>query len=289
MARRGFNFRSFTSFILVWTFLTLVVSGAILYVAPPGRISNWTRWQLLLLTKEQWQAVHTLTAIVFLVGGLLHSLKYNWKSLMTYLRRRTEGRQPVRYEVLASLALFLLILFGTIAQQVPFQTVMTAGAAVRESWEAPSGNPPIPHMEEMSLTDVAKNIQVEPEKLVQSLDKLGYRPAGQDDRLRDVAKRNSVSPERIYSALKAGTGNDAKPLTEHKPAATAGGGGGRGQGFKTLAELARENNLTVETAVQKLAAAGIEAKAEDRMRDIAGRSGKKPYEVIKILKAEPKK
>ena len=58
MARKGFNFRSFTSFILVWTFLTLLVSGAVLYIAPPGRIANWTRWQLMILTKEKWQAVH---------------------------------------------------------------------------------------------------------------------------------------------------------------------------------------------------------------------------------------
>jgi hypothetical protein len=231
-----------------------------------------------------------LTAIVFLVGGLFHLLKFNWKSLLTYLRKKAEGRQPVRYEVLASVGLFLLILVGTIAQQVPFQIVMTAGASVRESWEAPASNPPIPHMEEMTLTDLAKNIQVEPERLVQSLDRLGYRPAGQNDRLRDVAKRNSTSPEQIYSALNAGTGNDAAELsTEHKSAAETGGGGARGQGFKTLAELARENSLTVESAVQKLAAAGIEAKAEERMRDIANRSGKKPYEVIEILKAEPKK
>jgi len=91
MARRGFNFRSFTAFILTWTFLTLVVSGAVLYIAPPGRIANWTRWQLIILTKEQWQAVHTLTAVAFLVGGLFHLLKF---------KRNMDFRARLRFRAL---------------------------------------------------------------------------------------------------------------------------------------------------------------------------------------------
>ena len=79
MASKNFSFKTFTSFILAWSFLALIISGAVLYVAPAGRIANWTRWQLIILTKEQWQAVHTLAAIVFLIGGLFHLLKFKLK------------------------------------------------------------------------------------------------------------------------------------------------------------------------------------------------------------------
>jgi hypothetical protein len=285
MARRGFNFRSFTSFILTWTFLTLVVSGAVLYIAPPGRIANWTRWQLMILTKEQWQAVHTLTAVVFLVGGFFHLLKFNWKSFLTHLRKKADAGQNLRYEMIASLALFLLILAGTIAQQPPFQTIMAAGDSVRQSWEDPASVPPIPHMEEMTLREFAKNIQMEPEKLIQSLQSLGYAAAGQDELLQRLAKRYQRSPVQIYTALKTNT--PATAVT-HQPAAGGGGGGG-GQGFKTLAELATEYGLSSEAAIQNLAAKGIQAKADDKMRDIANRSGRKPYEVIEILKGDQKK
>ena len=61
------------------------------------------------------------------------------------------------------------------------------------------------------------------------------------------------------------------------------------RGFKTLAELATENGLSSETAIQNLAAKGIQAKADDKMRDIANRSGRKPYEVIEIMKGDQKK
>jgi len=55
-----FHWKVFVSFYVVFSFLALGGVGAIvLYVAPPGRIANWSVWQLLLLSKAQWQAVHT--------------------------------------------------------------------------------------------------------------------------------------------------------------------------------------------------------------------------------------
>jgi len=289
MARKRFNFRTFTSFILAWCFLTLIVSGAVLYVAPPGRIANWTRWQLVVLTKEQWQAVHTLTAIVFLVGGLFHLLKFNWRAFLAYLRRKTEARMQFRYEMLASAVLFLLILAGTIAQRPPFQTVMAAGESIRQSWESPSLQPPIPHMEEMTLQEFAKNLQMEPGQLLQSLQTLGYKAAGQEETLQELAKRYGRSPGQIYVALKSG---NAASAGEHQPVAGGGGGGGgsgRGMGFKTLAQYAGELGLTPQAAVESLAARGIAAKADERVRDIAERSGRKPYELTEILNAASKK
>jgi hypothetical protein len=281
MARRGFNFRSFTSFILAWTFIALVVSGAVLYIAPPGRVANWTRWQLIILTKEKWQAVHTLTAIVFLVGGLFHLLKFNWKSFLLYLRKKADAGQHLRYEMFASLALFLLILAGTIAQQPPFQTIMAAGESVRQSWEDPASGAPIPHMEEMTLREFSKNIQMEPDQLMQSLQTLGYAAAGPEELLRQLAARYQRSPVQIYTALKS---NAPASATDHKPAV-----GGSGLGFRSLADVAKENGLSSEIALQNLASKGIQARPEDKMRDIANRNGRKPYEVIEILKGEQKK
>jgi hypothetical protein len=228
--------------------------------------------------------VHTLTAVVFLVGGFSHLLKFNWRSFLTYLRKKAGAGQHLRYEMIASLALFLLILAGTIAQQPPFQTIMAAGDSVRQSWEDPANVPPIPHMEEMTLREFAKNIQMEPDKLMQSLQTLGYAGASLDELLSQLAKRYQRSPVQIYTALKTNT--PASAIT-HQP--VGGGGGGGGQGFKTLAQLATEYGLSSEAAIQSLAVKGIQAKADDKMRDIANRSGRKPYEVIEILKGDPQK
>ncbi len=278
MVRKKFSFRTFTSLLLAWAFLALIVSGAVLYIAPPGRIANWTRWQIILLTKEQWQAVHTLTAIAFLVGGMFHLLKFNWKAFLAYLRRKAGGSLAFRRELIASGALFLLILAGTISQQPPFQSVMAAGESIRQYWEEPAQAPPIPHMEEMTLQELAANLKMDPGSLFRALEGNGYAAVDQDETLRHLAQRHQSSPNIIYASLTTASGPAS---SEHKPSF---GSGGRGQGFKTLAQFAGENGISVEDAVRILAARGIEAKANDVMRDIAERSGRKPYELLEILK-----
>lgn len=67
----------------------------------------------------------------------------------------------------------------------------------------------------------------------------------------------------------------------------SGLGAGRGQGFKTLAETASDYGLTVDDALRKLAARGIEASGDEKMRDIADRSKMKPYELLEILRGNP--
>lgn len=277
MASKGFSFRTFTSFILAWSFLFLILSGSVLYVAPPGRIANWTRWQLAVLTKEQWQAVHTLTAIVFLVGGMFHLLKFNWKPFLAYIRRRAETGLRFRREIIASSALFLAVLAGTVAESTPFADVMALGTAIRESWEDASRTPPMPHMEELTLRELAGRIQTEPEKLGELLQGLGCPDTRADEPLRQVAESCRKSPAEIYTALSS-LGMAA--TADHVRTAA---GSGRGQGFKTLAEVAREYGVSAEDAIGRLAAAGIEARADMAMRDIADRSKKKPYEVIEII------
>lgn len=45
--------RQLTSFIITFAFVVIAISGVILYIVPPGRVANWTNWQLLGLGKEQ--------------------------------------------------------------------------------------------------------------------------------------------------------------------------------------------------------------------------------------------
>jgi len=283
MARTGFSFRVFTSFVLFWAFLALMISGAVLYVAPPGRIANWTRWQLMILTKEQWQAVHTLTAVTFLIGGLFHLLKFNWKAFLAYLKRKTETQMRFRYEMLFSLGLFGVILAGTLAEQPPFSTVMTGAETIRSSWEGPSGEPPMAHMEDLTLQEVARDLQLDPEKFRELLQAQGMTASRADETLKELAERYHRSPQQVYEEMQK-RGNPAS-----SSGAAHSAGSGRGQGYKTVAELAAEHRLTPSRALELLRAGGIEATAQETVRDVATRHNRKPYELIEILKGEGNK
>ena len=97
-ATRKFHWKVFVSFYVVFSFLALAVSGIVLYVAPPGRIANWSIWTLGALSKAQWQAVHTIVALLFIVAAGFH-LYFNWKVLMAYLRSKLAEGLRMKWEL----------------------------------------------------------------------------------------------------------------------------------------------------------------------------------------------
>lgn len=83
----GFNWRSFLSVYMGFSFLIMTVTGIILYIAPPGRVAHWSNWTLAGLLKEEWQAIHTIFTFIFIAAGVLHII-FNWKPLLSYLRKK---------------------------------------------------------------------------------------------------------------------------------------------------------------------------------------------------------
>lgn len=62
-----------------FSFLAMLVSGAALYFAPKGKISNETGWQVSGLDRQGWDSIHIILATLF-VG---------FKLWLTALRLRT--------------------------------------------------------------------------------------------------------------------------------------------------------------------------------------------------------
>ena len=78
MTQSRFSYRVLTSFFVTFDFLLLLVTGVVLYVVPPGSVANWTNWELMGLSKDQWTSAHILSALLFLLVSILH-LIFNWK------------------------------------------------------------------------------------------------------------------------------------------------------------------------------------------------------------------
>ena len=82
-----FQWKGFTSLLLMLVFLALGSSGVILYLTPRGRLANWTGWTILGLGKQDWMAVHINIALLFVIVAGLH-ICLNWGMLWGYMRRR---------------------------------------------------------------------------------------------------------------------------------------------------------------------------------------------------------
>ena len=113
VAGNKFNWKSFISFGLFFSFITIFLTGTILFLSPAGRVANWTNWQLFWLRKDQWQALHTVFSYTFAVLGIFHLFTSNWKVFLSYIKKKIEGKIHRKKEMLIASTLFLMIFAGT--------------------------------------------------------------------------------------------------------------------------------------------------------------------------------
>ena len=112
----------------------------------------------------------------------------------------------------------------------------------------------------------AKNIPVEP-----------------DHKIKDVAVAMNGAPVDVYDAIRQiALAAPAVKADEHSGSAE---GQGTGIGKMTLADVCRQNGIDQVAALDKLKAGGIEAAPDQAMRDIAGKYGKTPNELLELIKS----
>ncbi len=84
------SMRRVTSLTIFFAFVTMVVTGIVLYIVPQGRVAYWADWRLLGLSKTQWGEIHVAMGLLMLLAGVLH-IVYNWKPITTYLKDRSRA------------------------------------------------------------------------------------------------------------------------------------------------------------------------------------------------------
>ncbi|NIR49690.1 DUF4405 domain-containing protein [candidate division KSB1 bacterium] len=271
------NWRAFTSIFILLSFLMIGISGIILYFAPPGRVAFWSNWTLITVTKEGWQAVHTIFAFIFVVTAVFH-LKFNWKPLTAYIKRKIQEGSKDRKELALSGILSASILILTLAETPPFSTVMTWGEALSNSWANEQTEPPVPHAELMTLTEFAQTVQIPLAEIQERLQSEGIDGADSLVVIKDLANRHNLTPNQLYEKIK--TGQAVKP-----PQITKGSGYGR----KSITEVCSELKIPVEDCLIRLQNQGIEATADSNIRELALKHNKSPIDIVSILHAENEK
>ncbi len=203
MKKQAFSWRAFISLGLFLAFLVLLVSGTVLYLSPPGRVANWTDWQVLGLTKTQWQHQHTVFGIAFALLSIFHLFSINWKAFWSYIRAKARGGLSRPFEITAILLLSLITGAGTYLKTTPFSSIIDFGDSLSDSWEQGQNAPPVPHTERMTLREIAIRFSPEtsPEELQGKLEKSGVSVLSIDQTIEDIAVKNNLSAENVYNRL----------------------------------------------------------------------------------------
>ncbi|QGG48069.1 DUF4405 domain-containing protein [Heliorestis convoluta] len=270
---KDFNMRSFVSLTLTVSLILLVFTGVVLYIAPAGRIANWTNWVIFGLSKETHQAIHTTSSFLFVFFSAWH-IVLNGKAILCYMKNKARKTVIFTKEMVAALALVVFFFVSTQYNVPPVSMIMEIGDSLKASWEEKAQNPPFSQAESVPLEDFAKYLDSTENEVVTLLEQSGIVVQDNEMTLEEIAKENNMSPQQIYEQVeKQGLQVVDKEYRS-------------GQGSKTIAQLAEEHEIPVEVALQRLQEKGIQASASTRLQEIALQQNLTSHDAI-ILITEP--
>jgi hypothetical protein len=275
--------RSLISFLVTWSFLVLTVTGLVLYIVPQGRVAYWVHWSLAGMEKEQWGWVHMIFGGVFIVCGMLH-LAFNWKPFMSFLAARAKGHFELKREVVIATAITLAIFGVSAANLPPASWIIDLNTRIKASWvTSPELEPPFGHAEEVSLAALSRRMDLDLDKAIAALQQQGMMVSGRGDSLERIARANGLTPMDVYAIIRVAEVAPSKAIEKLSAEDIEARFAGTGLGRKTLATLSDTVGIAPQTALQRLAAAGISATADDTAKSVADAHDLTPIELLQIM------
>ncbi len=125
--------RKITSFIMLYSFIIMVLSGIMLFISPFGRLAMMIQWSFLGLDKMQWQALHLIFMLIFTLAGLLHIL-YNYKAIKNYLKNKSKKIVIFTTANLIAIAITASLFFVTISHMEPFESFVKMNKSFNDYW-----------------------------------------------------------------------------------------------------------------------------------------------------------
>ena len=199
---KSYSARGLVSFLTALGFLTMAVTGIILYITPHGRIAYWTNWQFLALTKDQWGTIHILSSYLFLIAGGFH-LYYNWRPFTGYIVSRARGGLKLKKEIAVSTAVLVFVIVSSIYSIPPLIYIADLGEYIKDSWiVSDEHEPPMGHAELLPLKKFVQKTGLDLETSKQKLEAAGIEFTDENETLGEIAVRNGTSPIHIYSVIR---------------------------------------------------------------------------------------
>ena len=272
MHAKSFRWHVFTSMGLALAFLVMLLSGIVLFISPPGRVANWTDWNLFGLTKKEWQNQHIVFGFAFIILSIFHLFVINWKTFLSYLRNKASKGLNSPAEPVVSIVLFALLAFGTFWHLPPFEQIIAFGERLSGSWERKTGAPPVPHAETFTLDELGRlpQVGVPGAEIVKRLQAAGIKVRDTKQTLQEIASNNRVEVQRLYGFVAA-----ERP----SPMFAEGAEWGR----RTLSAAADSAGVSPLALQQALKQQGIEGSPDERLGDIASKNGIKTSELIRKI------
>jgi hypothetical protein len=285
MSNRNWRGRAFTSLCSLVSFILIVFTAIILYIEPHGRVAYWTKWDFLGLEKDQWGNIHIFSGLLFLVAGSFH-LYYNWKPLIGYLSGKIKTGLRYKRELMISSLIFIWIIASGIWSLPPLVYVADLSETIKSAWVTfPELEPPFGHAERVSLKTFCKKQGIPLDQAMAELRKAGFKVNNPAKTLGDIADSKGTSGMGVYAVIQKLEKNPktVKPASVWTPGMVQETFAGTGVGRKSIGQIIGTHGLEPEAVYHRLKEVGIEAKDDDKIRELAGKHDSTPIKILTIM------
>ncbi len=263
------SLKKITSLTMLLAMAIMTFTGILLFITPPGRVANWTNWEILGMSKTLISQIHTTFMVLFIVVTILHII-YNLKPMISYMRNKAKQFVIFTKEMIVATALTVGFLFGTIYGVAPFSTFLDFGEGIKNSWEKQMSTAPYSHAELSSLEEFSLRMDYELDEIEEILKSknITYKV---EQSLSQIAKNNKLSPNKLFEVLQAQKSSTKAYITMP------------GMGKKSVEDVAITLGVSSDELIEKLKSLGIEASRDDKFKEVAESIDSSPMNVLKSL------
>ena len=257
-----------------WSLGLLAATGLVLYGIPwAAEDTELAAWRVVGLDAQQWADLHRVAGLALFVAA----------AAAMALGRLELPRRRLAHAAAAGLV--TLLVAATLLRWPPVSWLLEddAAFATPEFVETVEEGLPYPEAAEEPLAQVARNLGMDATRVAIALQEAKLRFQGLDETLAEIAENNGTTAQAVYDAIRHLEPPAVAPNAEGTLDLIEARFAGRDIRTRSIAQLADEVSVPLETALQRLAALGIEADPSTTAGTLAAKHGLDPIDVVVVL------
>ncbi|EKO39967.1 MAG: hypothetical protein B193_1287 [Solidesulfovibrio magneticus str. Maddingley MBC34] len=267
--------------VLFFALFFVLVSGLVMFTAPPARVASWADWGFLGLSRQAWEGAHLAMGLLVVAAGLIHAMLHA-DAFLDHLRDDDGMVIVFTKPFFAGLILVVGLFAAALAGAPPMAQLARLSDYLQERAADTYGEPPYAAAERSTLADFARRMGMDTEKALALLRLKNIKADSGDLTLGEIARQNRVAPGGVFEALKmvmepSGGSTSVTGLPKEPPP---------GLGRRKLSDICEEYGLDLPQVLGRLSTAGFKAQPAWTLAEIAKASNVLPIAVYDTLRAD---
>ncbi|NMB71832.1 MAG: DUF4405 domain-containing protein, partial [Bacteroidales bacterium] len=193
--------RSLASLILVLSGIVVIVTSIVLLTGPPTHVAQFSDWKLVGLTKCQWNAVHVMTGLLFLVVSIFHVF-LNWKPILSYVKCSGWRYSRLVAPVFVSFLITMYVGIGTLTGLPPMQQIIDWLRGTKIEYVRMYGVPPYGPAEKVSIKNLSGYMGWDLGQCIENMKKNGLKVGSTNQSVREIAENNGIPVGMVIESMR---------------------------------------------------------------------------------------